>query len=54
MKVTFILTVIGALGTDTEGLINAVANMEIRGRGETIQTATLLRPARIVRRLLKI
>ena len=53
MKVTFILIVIGALGTVTEGSIKGLGDMEIRGRVQTIQTTTLLRSARILRRVLK-
>ena len=32
MKVTFILILIGALGTVTEGLIKGLENLELRGR----------------------
>ena len=52
MKVTFILIVIGALGTATKGLIKGLGDLEIKGRVETIQTAALLRSARILRRVL--
>ena len=48
MKVTF---VIGALGLVTEGLLKGLMNLEIRGRVETIQTITLLRTTRILRRV---
>ena len=51
MKVTFIPIVIGALVTVTEGLMKGVEDLEIRGRMETIQTTTLLRSARILRRV---
>ena len=54
MKVTFILIVIGALGTITKGLIKGQEDLEIRERVETIQTTTLLRSARIPRRVLEI
>ena len=54
MKVTFIPIVIGALGTATKGLIKGLENLEIRERVETIQTTVLLRPVRILRRVLDI
>ena len=40
MKVTIIPNVIGALGSVTEGLIKGLNDLEIRGRVDTIQTAT--------------
>ena len=46
MKVTMIPIVIGSLGTIPK-------IMEIRRQVETIQTTALLRPARILRRVLK-
>ena len=45
-KVTFILVVIVALGTITKGLIKGLADLEIRGRVESIQATTLLRTTR--------
>ena len=54
MKVTIIPIVIGAFGTVTEGLLKGLENMEIRGQVEIIQTTTLLRTARILRRVLEI
>ena len=51
MKVTFIPIVIGALGTVTERL--GLDDLEIRGRVDTIQTTTLLRTDRILRRVLE-
>ena len=36
MKVTFILIIIGALGTVTKGLIKRQEGLEIKGRVETI------------------
>ena len=54
MNVTIIPIVIGALGTVTERLIKGLEDFEIRGRVETIQTTTLLRSARILRRVLDI
>ena len=53
MKVTFIPIVINALDTVTEILLNGLAELEIRGRVETIQTLVLLRSARILRRVLE-
>ena len=49
MKVTMIPIVIGALGTNPERLVKGLENLEISGQVETIQTAALLRPARILR-----
>ena len=54
MKLTFIPIVIGALGKVIEGLLKGLEDLEIRGQVETIQTITLLRSARIVRRVLEI
>ena len=51
MKVTFILIVIGLLGTFTKGLLKGLEDLEIRGQGETIQTTTLLSSARILGRV---
>ena len=51
MKVTFILIVIGALGTVTERLIKGLEDLEIRGRVETTQTTALLKSARIRKRI---
>ena len=42
MKVTFIPTAIGALGTVSEGLIKGRGDLEIRGRVGTIKTTGLL------------
>ena len=42
MKVTNMPTVIGTFGTVTKGLLKGLEHLEIRGRMETIQTATLL------------
>ena len=53
MKVTFILIIIGALGTVSKGLMKGLEDLEIRGRVETIQTTILLRTARILRRVLE-
>ena len=51
MKVTIIPIVIGTLGTVTKSM-KGVEDLEIRGRLETIQTTTLLRSARILKRIL--
>ena len=53
MKVTIVPIVVGALGTITEGLLKGLEDLEVGGRIETIQTTTLLRTARILRRVLE-
>ena len=53
MKVTSVTIVIGALGTMTKGLLKGLEDVEIGGRVETIQTAALLRTAKILRRVLE-
>ena len=53
MQVTIIPIVIGAFGTVTKGLLKGLEDLEVGGRGETIQTTTLLRTARILRRILE-
>ena len=53
MPVTVIPIVTGALGTLTEGLVQRLEDIGIRGRVETIQTTALLRPAIILRRVLE-
>ena len=53
MKVTIVPIVIGALGTVTKGLLKGLEDLEIGGWVETIQTTTLLRTARILRRVLE-
>ena len=53
IKVMAIPIVIGALSTAIKCLIQGLEDLEIRGRGETIQTTTLLRSARILRRVLE-
>ena len=50
MKVTLISIVIGTLGTVTKGLVQGLEDLEISGRVETIQTTTLLRPPRILKK----
>ena len=53
MQVTIIPIVIGAFETITKGLLKGLEDLEIGGRVETIQTTTLLRTARILRRVLR-
>ena len=53
MQVTIIPIVIGAFGTVTKGLLKRLEDLEVGGRVETIQTTTLLRTARILRRILE-
>ena len=53
MKVTIVPIVIGALGTVTIGLLKGLEDLEVSGRVETIQTTSLLRTARILRRVLE-
>ena len=50
MKVTI---VIGAFGTVKKGLLKGLEDLEVGGRVETIQTITLFRTARILRRVLE-
>ena len=51
MQVTIIPIVIGAFGTVTKGLLKGLEDLEVGGRVETIQTTTLLRTVRILRRV---
>ena len=53
MKVTFILIIIGALGTVTKGLIKWLEELEIKGRVETILNYWITESARILRRVLE-
>ena len=53
MKVTIVSIVIGALGTLTKGLLKGLEDLEVDGRGETIQMTALLRTARILGRVLE-
>ncbi len=50
MQVTIRPIVIGALGTVTKGLLKGLEDLEVGGRAETIETTTLLRTARTLRR----
>ena len=53
MKVTIVPIVIGAFGTITKGLLKGLEDLEVSGRGETIQMTALLKMARILRRVLE-
>ena len=52
-QVTIIPIIIGAFGTVTKGLLKGLKDLEVGGQVETIQTTTLLRTARILRRILE-
>ena len=52
MQVTIIPIEIGAIGTVTKRLLKGLEDLEVGRRVETIQTTTLLRAARILRRVL--
>ena len=52
-KVTIVPIVIGAFGTISKGLLKGLEDLEVSGRVETIQMTTLLRTARILRRVLE-
>ena len=51
MKVMVISLLIGAIGMFIKSLEKGLEELEIRGRIETIQTATLLRSFRILRKV---
>ena len=53
MKVTIIAIVIGAVSTVIKGLVQGLADLEMRGRVETIQSTALSRSVRILRRVLE-
>ena len=53
MQETIITIVTGAFGTVTKGLLKGLEDLEVGGRVETIQTSTLLRTDRILRRVLE-
>ena len=53
MKVAIVVIVIGAFGTVTKGLLKGLEDLEVGGRVETIQMKSLLRTARILRRVLE-
>ena len=54
MQVTIIPIIIGMFGTVTKGFLKGLEDLEVGGQVETIQTTTLLRMARILRRVLEI
>ena len=54
MKVTIVPIVIGAFVTITKGLLKGLEDLEVGKRVETIQITSLLRTARILRRVLEI
>ena len=53
MKVTFIPIMIGAFGTVNKGLLKGLEGFEVGCRVETIQTTTLMKTSRILRRVLE-
>ena len=53
MKVTIVTIVISELGTVTKGSLKDLEDLEIVGRVVTIQTTSLLRTVRILRRVLE-
>ena len=53
MQLTIIPIVIGAFGTVTKGLLKGLEDLEAGGGVETIQTTTLLRTAKILKRVLE-
>ena len=53
MQVTIIPIVIGAFGNVTKWLLKGLEDLEVGGRVETIQTTTLLRTVRILRKVLE-
>ena len=53
MNLMIIPIVIGALGTVTKELVQGLEDLEVTGWVETIQTTTLLRFARILKRVLE-
>ena len=53
MKVSIVPIVIGTFGTVTEGLLKGLADFEVGGWVEIIETTALLKTARILRRVLE-
>ena len=51
---TIVPIIIRAFGTVSNGLLKVLMDLEVGGRGKTIQTAALLRTASIVKRVLQI
>ena len=54
LEVTVIPIVNATLGTGTEGLVQGLEDLKIRGRVGIIQTTKLLKSARTLRRVLEI
>ena len=52
MKLMMVPIVSSALRIIPKGLVKGVEDLEIKGQAETIQTTSLLRSARILRRVL--
>ena len=48
-----VVSIIGAFGTITKGLLKGLDDLEVGGRVETMQMTALLRTARILRRVLE-
>ena len=53
MKGTIIPVTIGAFGTVTNGLVKGPEDLNVGGGVETMQNTSLLRTARILRRVLE-
>ena len=53
MEVTMIPIIIRTLGTIPKGLVKGLEDLEIREQVETIQAVALLRPIRVLRRVLE-
>ena len=53
MRVRMMTIAIGSLGTVPKGFEKRLKELEIAGRIETTQTTTLLKSARILRRILE-
>ena len=53
MKVTIVPNAIGAFGAVTKVLLKSQGDLEVGGRVETIQTTSLVKTARILRRVLE-
>ena len=53
MKVTIVPIVIGCFDTVTKRLLKRLADLEVGGRVETIQTTALLKTARIPKKVLE-
>ena len=54
MKVTIVPIVIGAFGTVAKGLLKGLEDLKVGGLVETIQTTTIIRTARILRKVLEV